>query len=1566
MDKKNIESIFSLTTTQKGLLFHFLKEKEEGAYIGQHILHLKNDINAALFEESLRLLAQRYEIFRTRIVYTKLDNPMQVVLKNNPIEFQYLEGDADDFLKKDRERGFCFEKENLIRIALIRTGENTYQNIWTFHHILIDGYCIGILARDFFQIYDNLQKGLPIELPLVPSYKKYVNWLKGQNLEQSKTYWEEYTKGVEKKVSVPGDFKGEKGDIGIMSYVFSDKVSQEIIAYASSHQITINAMLQSIWGLLLSAYTDVWDFVFGSVMAARPIELPEADKMVGLFSGTYPVRFCGGKDKQFVEIAKQLNKDFIMAIKNASCSLGELPTVSKLIHNIYIFENFDLKALYEGAKAAGLQIVDIEMKNHSNYEFSISISQKEEKFILEFRYDSRKYSNQAVCAIGEDMEKIAKGICENQITTCNMAKEYISYQFREEEIIIQTDKKEKEYIAPETEIQKQLAEIFEEVLGVENPGIYDDFFELGGDSILGMRFVAKCEKRGLQLSLKELFCCSDIAQMAAIVEKSISADKKIQEKVENEKYLPDAEHQYEPFPLNGIQGAYLMGNNEEFELGGFTTQYYTEAEGEYDIPRLETALQKVVEHQAALRTIVEDITSQRVLKETDAYHIVFEDLRKYSHDEQQKNLLQCRKEMTSSVFSEKGFPYFQVKAFRIDDYTYRLCFLIECICVDGAGLVMFLKELSHYYENPTTPLPKIKFTFRDYQMALLEETKKERYQRDKKYWLEKVSWIPLGPEIPLKGNPKELKNPRFLRKQCFFSTEQYKELKEFCKKNKITMAALLCTAYMEVLSFWSNQKRFSINMTVFERNEYHEDVERLIGDFTKLIVIDTDMGKEDFLSQAFATTETIAEALEHNSYNGIHFIRELAFVRQLGTKVVMPYVFTCALMDSSNTLIKPTYAISRTPQVYIDCQVTEREGGLFVNWDYPKGLFDDEMITEMFDQYTTLIQKALDCPKVCISEQTRQKIVQYNDTFDTDLRRKEIAKMTLPDLFMPSFIKYADNVAVQDMEKKWSYRTLADYTYKTANALKRANVAPGDCVCVMGERKAETVAAILAILLCGGTYVPLNVQYPKDRIDYIMKKTKAILTVDSNYVRTAAQVEQEECFSHQANPKKLAYIIFTSGTTGRPKGVAIRHNSVVNTILDINKRCAITQEDCFLGLAEFGFDLSVYDVFGSLSTGAKLCIVNNQKNPEEILNWLEQEHITFWNSVPAVMQMLTGVVEKKYRNEHLKNVYLSGDWIPLTLPDKIRTHFVNAKVTSLGGATEASIWSIYYPTEQKVHLASIPYGMPLRNQSVYIMNEDLELCPIGVRGEICIGGDGVASGYYGEKEKTEMAFVEHKEFGRIYKTGDYGKLHKGGYIEFLGRIDGQVKIRGFRVELGEIESCALEYGKLRQAVAVNKNIAQGEILALYVEGEKEIDIDALRQFLQSKLPDYMIPAVIVQMEQLPVTQNGKVDRNQLKTANVNLKRDVRYCSNTEMEQKIGQIFKTLLEVEQIDYEQSFFEMGLDSLKAVMITNEFKKIGIQISLTELYEYNTITLLAKRLESIVEKAEDTVNDFEDGEI
>lgn len=517
--------------------------------------------------------------------------------------------------------------------------------------------------------------------------------------------------------------------------------------------------------------------------------------------------------------------------------------------------------------------------------------------------------------------------------------------------------------------------------------------------------------------------------------------------------------------------------------------------------------------------------------------------------------------------------------------------------------------------------------------------------------------------------------------------------------------------------------------------------------------------------------------------------------------------------------------------------------------------------------------------------------------------------------------------------------------------------------------------AVLGILAAGAAYVPIDPSLPPERREYILHHSQVDLVLTQSRLDERLSWSEQVVrlclddpeLSHESKEPlesiqtagDLAYLIYTSGSTGTPKGVAIEHEGAVNTVVDINQRFGVNSSDRVLALSSLSFDLSVYDIFGTLAAGGTIVIpeASGDRDPAHWAKLIVEHEVTIWNSVPALMQiMVDWARDEPQVLTSLGLVLLSGDWLPLTLPTQITNLNKNIQVISLGGATEASIWSILYPIKAvESHWKSIPYGRPMANQRFYVFNELLEARPVWVPGQLYIGGVGVARGYWQENAKTATSFIIHPHTNeRLYRTGDLGRYLPDGNIEFLGREDFQVKIGGYRIELGEIEAVLMRHPLVEKTIiaAAGKQLSEKRLVA-YVVADREVSFEELRLFLGERLPNYMIPLVFIFLESLPLSANGKVDRSALPSPDIFIQEsEVNYVApKNDVEQTIAAVWQEVLNLEKIGVNDNFFEVGGNSLLIIKIYSQLKNIlpnkQEQISLVDLFKYSTIRSLAKHV-------------------
>ena len=605
-----------------------------------------------------------------------------------------------------------------------------------------------------------------------------------------------------------------------------------------------------------------------------------------------------------------------------------------------------------------------------------------------------------------------------------------------------------------------------------------------------------------------------------------------------------------------------------------------------------------------------------------------------------------------------------------------------------------------------------------------------------------------------------------------------------------------------------------------------------------------------------------------------------------------------------------------------------------------------------------------------VTAEISEKRRQANET------AAEFEEKTLDGLFLEAADKFPDKEALVTCSRRMTYREIKEEAFYISGQLKSMGIKKEETVAVFMEKGWEQVVAVYGILFAGAAYLPIDIHNPRERVEKILRDsgTRIILVQNQADEQDTEWMHEWDCIpvsglkgnsEYKAQENKvgdLAYVIYTSGTTGMPKGVMITHHNAVNTILDINARYQITEQDTAFGISNLHFDLSVYDVFGVLGAGGKLVLPDPEygKDPAHWIHWLNHENITVWNSVPAFVEMLAEYEEyqRQVTSQSLRLIMMSGDWVPVSLPGRIRNLFQNVEIVALGGATEGSIWSNHFEIPEVVpeDWKSIPYGKPLANQKYYILDQNMEDCPDWVPGTLYIAGDGVAQGYLNDKEKTEEKFVVLDRNGeRLYCTGDMGRYWNDGNIEFLGRLDNQVKINGYRVELGEIEAAVSDIFPENRSVVIPIKRNNGIVIIGIVEGKLYYDEKIIKKKLESTIPKYEIPKRIFNINEFPLTDNGKINRKKLaeeyqyEEENNKEKTEI----TTPLERGLLDEYENILRI-RVSVDKEFFSIGGDSLNALKLIRKInEKYNIVITIKDLYENASVRKLAKR---IIEKTED----------
>jgi len=801
------------------------------------------------------------------------------------------------------------------------------------------------------------------------------------------------------------------------------------------------------------------------------------------------------------------------------------------------------------------------------------------------------------------------------------------------------------------------------------------------------------------------------------------------------------------------------------------------------------------------------------------------------------------------------------------------------------------------------------------------------------------------------------------------SSEDTTALREFCRTRRLTPNTVIQGAWALLLHRYTGESDVVFGVTSSGRPADFDTVESMTGPFittTPLRITVDDSQVQPWL-QALQVGQADARLHEHTPLPDIHGFTHVARGVPLFETVM---AFENHLTDATtgerigDVEVATEESTGRTN--YPITVIVTASARLTIRLTFDRTRFDKDWMGRLTGHLQMLLLSIVrdgERSLAALPMLRADELAELANWNSTDRPRPSVR---LESLFLAEAALRPTATALISADRQLTYGELDQRSAALAATLIGAGSHPDRLVAVVMKRGWEQVVAVLGILRAGAAYLPIDPQWPRSRIHHLLDRGECDLVVTQPAVDQALPwpegvtrfvIDQSPVEIPQPDrpapgrPDDLAYVIFTSGSTGEPKGVAIDHRAVVNTVLDINERFAIGADDRLLALSSLGFDLSVYDIFGALAAGATLVIpeASASQDPARWAAWVDRAEVTVWNSVPAMLELLTDHAERTSSSlASLRIALLSGDWIPVSLPDRFRAAVPDAVVVSLGGATEASIWSISHPIDEvDPTWDSIPYGRPLDNQRFHILGPGLQPVPAGVPGELCIGGAGLARGYWRDDVRTAASFTRHPISGeRIYRTGDLGRYDANGEIRFLGRRDDQVKIHGFRVEPGEVEAHLLTHPAVTNAAVVVRGGRERRLAAYVVAPENAPTVGELRDYLADRLPRYLIPAVFVVVPELPLTANSKIDRAalpELSSARPNMSAPFTLPSS-EIEELLVKAWCDALGLDSVGVEDNFFELGGDSLTTMRLAAQLHRRDIEVTIGAIFEHPTIRELA----------------------
>lgn len=1058
--------------------------------------------------------------------------------------------------------------------------------------------------------------------------------------------------------------------------------------------------------------------------------------------------------------------------------------------------------------------------------------------------------------------------------------------------------------------------------------------------------------------------------------------------------VPDPEQRDRPFPLTDVQQNYWIGRSGFFDLGVSGTNIYEEIElawaGDAFVDRLNLALQQVIARNEMLRAIILPDGQQQILPEVPAYRVPLVDLRGQDPQSVATTLAHVRRSMRTRKGPLDQWPLFEIRAHRLDGERLRVHMRIETFLMDGDSRTMFLQQLFQCIEGRA--LPPLECSYRDYALTWAAFQESTLCQRARDYWLNRLPSLPPAPELPLAQLISPHTSTYFVDQTItLLEPHAWQRLKARAGQANLTPSGVVAAAFVEILATWSASSRFTVSMIGSYRPPIHPQIDEIIGNFNTIYLLEVAHEPGTFEARARRLQQQMLNDLEYRNFSGFQVLRELNRMRGGGAHASMPILFNSVIEYSHSSYRQSASgnAEAHTASAFEELDVgvhipqvlllpTHREiptGALVCKWQVAVELFTAGLTDDMLDAYARLLQRLADQEEAWQTT-TRQLLptAQLEQRAALNATAAPLSELLLHELFAAQAAQRPDQAALVTPNETLTYGELARRVTYLSHQLRTSNVGPGVLVAVLMEQGWQQVVAVLGVLQAGAAYLPIDPAMPSDQLCALLNHdevklllTQSWLAAPSSWPEHLRRLNVDLLqWAESANTpaarvpgaEELAYVIFTAGTTGQPKGVLIDHRGVANTIHAINQRFNIGPGDRILGLAPLHSDLAVYDIFGTLAAGGML-VIPEATTAHEPAHWAElmaDRQVTIWNSTPALLDRLViYVAEHPALTPHaLRLALLSRDWMPLTLPGRLKALIDGIEVISLGGTTETSIWSSLYPIETvDPTWKSIPYGKPMLNQQLHVLNASLEPVPVWVPAQIYIGGVGLAKGYWHDAKKTDACFVIHPQTGeRLYRTDDLGYYLPDGNIVLLGREqDIQTRIHGYRVEPRQVEAVLEQHPAVRNAIVlVRQDARANQQLIAYLVTHQGMPLahSELGSFLTARLPAYLLPSAITSLPALPLTSSGKVARHALPASSDDGFRQPQSCilPRNSLELQLAHIWEDLLERHPIGVADNFFDIGGNSLLTLRLLTRIQELfGQELALAAFFQEATVEHLAR---------------------
>jgi len=1133
------------------------------------------------------------------------------------------------------------------------------------------------------------------------------------------------------------------------------------------------------------------------------------------------------------------------------------------------------------------------------------------------------------------------------------------------------------FVAPRTPVEELLAGIWAQVLGVAKVGIHDDFFELGGHSLLGVKLQSRLRDAfNIELPLREIFEAPTVAELAQVVERAKLATHGLE--------LPPIKPvpREQELPLSFAQQRLWFLDQLEPNSTFYNIPAGLRLSGQLNIQALEKSINELVKRHESLRTTFKSVRGKpfQVIAPELSIKMTVEDLSQLTPTEQEHKIQNLAMAEAEQPFNLSEGPLFRVKLYQVAETEHVILFNMHHIISDGWSVGVLIREVAALYQafsvEGASPLEDLPIQYADFAHWQREWLKDEVLQEQLNYWKKQLAGSPPVLELPTDRPRPAVQSFCGTTFSRVFPKKLLTGLQHLSQQKGVTLFMTLLAAFKTLLYRHTGQS--DINVGTPHANRNRVETENLIGFFVNTLVLRSDLsGNPKFTELLQQVRETAFEAYAHQDLPFEMLVEALQPKRDLSHTPLFQVMFVLQNapmepLELSGLTFSPLETASGTAKFDLSLVLAEMEDGLSVSFEYNTDLFDESTIVRLMDHFEILLTGIIEKPEQRIGElsiltesEQQQMLVQWNAT-ETDFP----ADKCMHQWFETLAAEKPAAIAVSFNDQQLTYQELNERANQLARYLQKFDLGEEGLVGICMERSLEMVVSILGTLKAGGAFIPLDPAYPQDRLSFMITDSvisvlltqqelaehftnhaTKIISVDAEWDSIAR--EQSDNLNLPLDPLNLAYVIYTSGSTGKPKGTMLQHYGWCNLGRAQQLAFGVGPGSRILQFSSLSFDASVWEIVMALLSGATLCLTNREllTTGQGLLEVLEQGNITTVTLPPSVLAVVPTTTLPD-----LSTIITAGEACSADLVARWATgrDFFNAY-----GPTETTVCASMYRVEENGH-QNPPIGKPIANFKLYILDANLQPLPIGVPGELFIGGISLARGYLKRPGLTAEKFVPDPfskvPGARLYRSGDLVKYLTDGNIEFLGRIDHQVKVRGFRIELGEIEAALDNHPDIRDVIVLARDFKPGDkrlVAYLVAEPGVELTISELRAYLRKELPEYMVPSAFMILDEFPLTPNGKINRKALPEPDQSHPElgSEYLAPRNKTEEILADICKELLSVERVGVYDNFFDLGGHSLLATQFISRVREsFEVELPLRTLFESPTIGELTEKIQTL----------------